>query len=577
MSYQSNAPGTPLSPFELSIINDLANIGTPGQMIIVDPLGTGLIYVNNTGGSPAGSSGEVQFNSTGAFGALNGSVVSGNDLKLTDSVFNLDGQTIFSRLQFTGLAVDASTDTGGIEEVLNHNDNAGNKQLVVRDINGTLGASTGFRYLVGTTYIAGIDAVDNDGNTIRAINVGNNTSGMSVGGEGHAYNVTLPAQLTVYGNGSKDLLQLWDSTGGSSKFTVDNSGNLIAVGSLTASAFVKTGGTSSEFLKADGSVDSTSYGTGTVTSVGLSSSGSLTIGSSPVTSSGTITANLNLANANTWTAQQTFNTVSSIFGVGIITPKIYPASNSTTAIQFLKADGTTNILNIDTTNSRVGIGTTAPATPLHVVGQGYFSTSAAFGASSGVISDTGGIFSNGLSVAGLVIRGSDNYTSSSFTFKTDGAYAIQTGGSNTRISITSGGLVGMGIGTAVARLHLVSTTEQFRVGYDSSNYYSTTVSSTGGVTFDAVGAGASFTFSDNVIMADSKDFQFNTTTGTKLGTSASQKLSLWNATPIVQPTTSVGDSTLVSNGGTTLTDTDTFDGYTLKQIVKALRNIGALA
>ncbi len=46
---------------------------------------------------------------------------------------------------------------------------------------------------------------------------------------------------------------------------------------------------------------------------------------------------------------------------------------------------------------------------------------------------------------------------------------------------------------------------------------------------------------------------------------------------LYQETTSVSASTLVSNGGTALTDTDTIDGYTLKQIVKALRNQGLLA
>jgi hypothetical protein len=56
-----------------------------------------------------------------------------------------------------------------------------------------------------------------------------------------------------------------------------------------------------------------------------------------------------------------------------------------------------------------------------------------------------------------------------------------------------------------------------------------------------------------------------------------QKLSFWNATPIVQPTTAVAASTLTGGGGTNITDTDTFDGYTLKQIVKALRNAGLLA
>lgn len=46
---------------------------------------------------------------------------------------------------------------------------------------------------------------------------------------------------------------------------------------------------------------------------------------------------------------------------------------------------------------------------------------------------------------------------------------------------------------------------------------------------------------------------------------------------VYQETTGVGASTLVSAIGTPLTDTDTFDGYTLKQIVKALRNQGLLA
>jgi hypothetical protein len=68
-----------------------------------------------------------------------------------------------------------------------------------------------------------------------------------------------------------------------------------------------------------------------------------------------------------------------------------------------------------------------------------------------------------------------------------------------------------------------------------------------------------------------------TATGTRIGTATNQLLSLWNATPIVQPTTSVAGATRVGGGGTTLTDTDTFDGYTLAQIVRGLRNFGAFA
>ena len=56
---------------------------------------------------------------------------------------------------------------------------------------------------------------------------------------------------------------------------------------------------------------------------------------------------------------------------------------------------------------------------------------------------------------------------------------------------------------ASAFFQITGTTEQLRVRYDSSNYYSTTVGSTGGVTFDAVGSGAGFTFSDPVNITSS--------------------------------------------------------------------------
>lgn len=60
------------------------------------------------------------------------------------------------------------------------------------------------------------------------------------------------------------------------------------------------------------------------------------------------------------------------------------------------------------------------------------------------------------------------------------------------------GSLTIGTTAASAKLHVVSTTEQERLGYDTSNYYSTTVSSVGLVTFDAVGSGAGFAFSDAI-------------------------------------------------------------------------------
>ena len=78
-------------------------------------------------------------------------------------------------------------------------------------------------------------------------------------------------------------------------------------------------------------------------------------------------------------------------------------------------------------------------------------------------------------------------------------------------------------------------------------------------------------------ISDGRNIILGTTVGTKIGTATSQRLGFWNANPIVQPTTAVASSVYISTAGTTLSDTDTFDGYTIAQVVKALRNAGLLA
>jgi hypothetical protein len=85
------------------------------------------------------------------------------------------------------------------------------------------------------------------------------------------------------------------------------------------------------------------------------------------------------------------------------------------------------------------------------------------------------------------------------------------------------------------------------------------------------------TNSTTITTTDAVNYALGSTTGTKWGTATTQKQAFWNATPIVQPTTAYAAATLVGGAGTNITDTDTFDGYTLKQIVAALRGIGLLA
>jgi hypothetical protein len=86
-----------------------------------------------------------------------------------------------------------------------------------------------------------------------------------------------------------------------------------------------------------------------------------------------------------------------------------------------------------------------------------------------------------------------------------------------------------------------------------------------------------------VTVTDGKNFIFSSTTGTKFGTATTQKLALWNATPIVQPS-STGESTgFTAGAGSAVDHLATFTGnvgtkaYTINDIVKHLKNIGALA
>lgn len=189
--------------------------------------------------------------------------------------------------------------------------------------------------------------------------------------------------------------------------------------------------------------------------------------------------------------------------------------------------------------------------------------------SGGAITLTGGA-GVGLSTGGAVnIVGGSGLTGGSVIINAGNGVAD----GNIRIASTDG-LVGLGHANAPsAHLDIRSR-----------------VASTDALSVDNVAVSANIAiFKDNgtavwtiadggtLTAADGINIAVGTSTGSKIGTSTSQKIGLWNTTPIAQPTTSVASATLSSGGGTTITDTDTFDGYTIKQVVKALRNLGVLA
>jgi hypothetical protein len=66
------------------------------------------------------------------------------------------------------------------------------------------------------------------------------------------------------------------------------------------------------------------------------------------------------------------------------------------------------------------------------------------------------------------------------------------------------------------------------------------------------------------------------TGNTGIGNAGTDTIGFYGATKIVRPTTAVTAATFAANTSGISNDTATFDGYTIGQVVKALRNLGLL-
>lgn len=204
----------------------------------------------------------------------------------------------------------------------------------------------------------------------------------------------------------------------------------------------------------------------------------------------------------------------------------------------IRATGTTTG-NVLIPNGQVGIGTTTPTEKLDVNGSikfnggllesgaldsviikenagnyifrglnydnywvDNFANSTAFqvGESGGGTVFTG--FSS--SVVPRTIINTEHFQISPKIFNSAGKWPVPVGefeildASNNMVFTVKSGDVGVGTSAPSARLHAISTTEQLRLGYDTSNYWNATTGSTGITTFNAVGTTPSFVFSDGI-------------------------------------------------------------------------------
>jgi hypothetical protein len=238
-------------------------------------------------------------------------------------------------------------------------------------------------------------------------------------------------------------------------------------------------------------------------------------------------------------------------------PKLGAIADSTTAMQFFKADGTTAVMTIDTTNSRLGIGVAAPTSKLHIsqtdttVGGTRFVT-ATYGIYNPGSDDTTvlyvvadykmskiGAFSAGslrgfrttvenggagnISTAianqafisnvgtGTIADGRGYYVSKAAAASNPittmygiymedlsgtgvgTAYGVYQLGASVRNHLA--GNLGVGIVSAAAKIHAISTTEQLRLGYDANNYAPFTVNSGGLLTITPITNGTGNTTS----------------------------------------------------------------------------------
>lgn len=186
----------------------------------------------------------------------------------------------------------------------------------------------------------------------------------------------------------------------------------------------------------------------------------------------------------------------STFSGGIITPEIHPSADSTTALQIRKADGTTTVATVDTTNSRLGVGVT-PSYKFDVSGDTRLAGMVGIGTSNPgtftlnigsaayatlrVLGATAADFRFSHSGAGTnvkeVLQRTQNGTTSWSSLTDAGGFNKQ----NILVLDHATGNVGIGT-TPSTKIHSLSTTEQLRLGYDASHYLSFTVGSANAVT-----------------------------------------------------------------------------------------------
>ena len=229
---------------------------------------------------------------------------------------------------------------------------------------------------------------------------------------------------------------------------------------------------------------------------------------------------------------------------------VYIQSQLNNNIRFVHSPLTT--ANISRYGLAIGFGATNSSALIDVKAAGALSTDIALRVRNSA--DSANLFSvQGDGVSNVLTRFNCGFSGMTTT---GGALHVYAGNSNDFISRWFNTA-----GTGVISIRTVSNGGQLIISDNTG---------TAGLTLDGQNSNA-------LTFGAGRNIYFDTATGTKIGATTSQKFAFWNATPIVQPTTAVAAATVVSGAGGNVKHDDKFDGYTVEQVVRALRNTGLLA
>lgn len=322
--------------------------------------------------------------------------------------------------------------------------------------------------------------------------------------------------------------------GGSANFTYNTGTNTVSFGNITGSALAMT---IQPLAPTSGSAGAlTVQARAGVATNGAGGALNLTAGSSVGTANGgnfTCTAGNGNINAGANGGSMFFTGGSGYFGGGMIFAA-GAGGFSGGNLSFAGGSGS----NGGSVGFTSGAGTSGSA--------GNFSFSTAVGnlGSGNMLMETGEVTFSGDSgalnfVTGAAAQNSDGGLSGKISFVIGNTGSIYDGWSGTAGSII------------------------FKSGSDIGNY-----GSAGDINFTA-GYGASYNGSINISTASGKSIQ--------LADNGARQLGFFGATPVAQPTTATASATRAAVIGTVANIGDTYDGYTLAKVVKALRNLGILA